>query len=339
MAGTNNRRPARHGGDAIGVIATVIAICVAIAIAVETGAWDTFAVPAGLPRIGSVEALKPDAYAQGRPQLATPDTTQQATGTTGGSTTTPHDTGTTGGSQTDTTQQATPHDTGTIPAAAKAPIDWAQAADMATHLTTATPHTAGYDRQNDFGGWANADSLCGTGTTRDLILGRDLADPASNPNCKVISGTLHDPYTGQTIAFRYGRDTSADVQIDHVVALADAWASGLWQDGRENDRTAYANDPDVLLASQGDANNRKSEGINLDGPGVPTRYAKPWKNTGQARWTASTPSVWLPDNASYRCDYMAKRVWIKHKWNLTMSAWEKTETIAYLQDCAAGRRP
>ena len=95
-------------------------------------------------------------------------------------------------------------------------------------------------------------------------------------------------YTGQTINFRKsvvknGKTVSGDstaVQIDHVVALNDAWASGLWKNSRKNDRVKYANDPDVLLASQGDANNAKSEGINLYGSGVPK------KSVG--RWAAST---------------------------------------------------
>lgn len=55
---------------------------------------------------------------------------------------------------------------------------------------------------------------------------------------------------------------------------------------------------------------------------------------GRKGWTQSTPSIWLPDNHGYQCDYMAKRVHIKHKYNLTMSAWEKDETIAFLTQCA-----
>ena len=68
-----------------------------------------------------------------------------------------------------------------------------EAITAARNLPTETPHTKGYNRAEDFGDWQNSDQLCGYGTTRDYILNRDLTDPVMDSNCKVQSGTLHDP--------------------------------------------------------------------------------------------------------------------------------------------------
>ena len=97
--------------------------------------------------------------------------------------------------------------------------------------------------------------------TRNEILGRDLDSPDYSrepgaqgleqatgqgtsvcPDATVWSGTLHDPYTGTTLLFRRGRDTSAAVQIDHVVPLNYLYAHGAWAwDART--RLLAANDP------------------------------------------------------------------------------------------------
>ncbi|WP_236840072.1 HNH endonuclease family protein, partial [Bifidobacterium breve] len=72
----------------------------------------------------------------------------------------------------------------------------------------------------------------------------------------VVSGTLDDPYTGQTINFVRGRTTSAKVQIDHVVALENAWQSGAnkWPATKRHE---FGNDPYNLLAVNGPANQEK----------------------------------------------------------------------------------
>ena len=80
--------------------------------------------------------------------------------------------------------------------------------------------------------------------TRNDILARDLDDETFKPgtqDCVVLTGTLADPYSGRTIAFQRGQDTSDDVQIDHVVALSDAWQKGA-QGFNATQRTAFAND-------------------------------------------------------------------------------------------------
>ena len=77
--------------------------------------------------------------------------------------------------------------------------------------------------------------------TRNDILRRDLVDvvirPGSN-GCTVLSGILNDPYTGTTVEFLRGPGTSDQIQIDHVVALSDAWQTGAqeWDEVKRRNR-------------------------------------------------------------------------------------------------------
>lgn len=198
---------------------------------------------------------------------------------------------------------------------------WQAGLDATNAITTAKARQGGYDRERQFGGWAS--NGCGAATTRDTILERDMTDVKKNAKCQVVSGTLADPYTGRTIHFTRGPKTSANVQIDHVVALQDAWASGA-RDWTQEKRIEYANSPDVLLASDGPANMAKGNGLDFN---------------GTSRWLTQktgAPDVWMPDNTAYRCDYMAKRAQIKKQWGLTMTAREKQQTVSVLASCVAG---
>ena len=86
-----------------------------------------------------------------------------------------------------------------------------------------------YTRSQFGDGWGDLD---GDGcNTRNEILARDLSEVqyrAGTKDCVVETGVLEDPYTGKTIQFQRGETTSQMVQIDHVVALADAWNAGAW---------------------------------------------------------------------------------------------------------------
>lgn len=117
---------------------------------------------------------------------------------------------------------------------------------------------------------------------REDILARDLTDVAyvTRNGCKVKSGVLNDPYTGKVIHFTRGQNTSAAVQIDHVVALQNAWQSGA-KDWNARKRMQFANDPYNLLAVDGPANQGKG---------------------------SASAAYWLPTNASYRCDYVARQI-------------------------------
>ena len=163
-----------------------------------------------------------------------------------------------------------------------------------------------YHRQAFGQRWADTDNNgC---DTRNDILARDLARPTFKPgtrDCVVLTGTLAEPYTGATIQFRRGDKTSALVQIDHVVALADAWRSGAWQWDAQR-RQAFANDPDNLLAVDGAANEDKS---------------------------ASSADQWLPPNVAFRCDYVKRQIAIKFAYGLSVTQAEQDAMAAQLTAC------
>ena len=161
----------------------------------------------------------------------------------------------------------------------------------------------GYSRALFGPAWYDVD---GNGCdTRNDILTRDLVDRTYKNACQVATGILHDPYTGATIRFLRGVGTSSAVQIDHVVALGDAWQKGAqqWSPGK---RLALANDPLNLLAVSGPVNQRKGDG---------------------------DTATWLPPDRSYRCAYVARQVAVKVKYGLWATAAEKAAMIRVLSTC------
>ena len=123
--------------------------------------------------------------------------------------------------------------------------------------------------------------------------------------CEVLSGTLIDPYTGKVIQFQRGETTSDDVQIDHVVALSDAWQTGAQQLTPAR-REALSNDPLELLAVDGDANQEKSD---------------------------ANAASWLPPNLSFRCQYIARQIAVKLKYELWVIPAEKEAMQQILSSC------
>ncbi|MFG2139649.1 HNH endonuclease family protein [Streptomyces sp. NPDC048650] len=166
----------------------------------------------------------------------------------------------------------------------------------------------GYAR-NRFGtAWADTDgNRC---DTRDDILQRDLRGVAfRDGRCLVVSGTLaEDPYTGAEVRYARGR---SKVDIDHVVALSDAWqkGAGRWP-GRK--RVALANDPLNLIAVDASANRRKSDG---------------------------DAATWLPAYRPYRCTYVAHQVAVKRKYGLWVTRAEKDAMVRVLRSCPKERLP
>jgi hypothetical protein len=146
------------------------------------------------------------------------------------------------------------------------------------------------------------------------MLRRDLTAytlKAGTNGCLVLTGTLHDPYTGTSIAFVRGPGTSTRIQIDHVVALSDAWQKGAqrWSSAQ---RTAFANDPLNLLAVDGPTNQRKGDG---------------------------DAATWLPPRKAYRCAYVARQIAVKHKYGVWVTAAERDAMVRILQTCPGQALP
>lgn len=157
----------------------------------------------------------------------------------------------------------------------------------------------GYDRERFGDGWTEAADGC---STRDAVLRRDLSDLVLD-GCRVMSGTLADPYGGQPIAF--DRSRPEEVQIDHVVALADAWRTGAtaWT---ESERVTFANDPLNLLAVDGELNQDKG---------------------------SANAATWLPPDASYRCPYAIRQIAVKERYGLWVTQAEHDALARQLRSC------
>jgi Protein of unknown function (DUF1524) len=162
----------------------------------------------------------------------------------------------------------------------------------------------GYDRDEFGDGWPDVDfNGC---DTRNDVLARDLdGEQLRGGRCVVVSGTLVDPYTSDTVLFTYGRATSDDVQIDHVVALSNAWQTGAQQLTREQ-RIAFANDPLNLQATIGAVNAAKGDG---------------------------DAATWLPPDRASWCAYAAIQVQVKAKYGLWVTPPEHAALVRILGGC------
>lgn len=204
--------------------------------------------------------------------------------------------------------------TWTEPGASASPAPAPTAAPGAVTVTQAleqiptkgrAPKT-GYARKEFGRGWKDPDrNGC---DARNDILGRDLSQKTYKPGtreCVVLTGTLADPYTGSSISFLRGSSTSTAVQIDHVVALSDAWQKGAQQLDADT-RLKLANDPLNLMAVDGPTNSRKSDG---------------------------DAATWLPPLKSFRCEYVARQSAVKLKYGLWMTRAEKAAVTRVVAAC------
>ena len=170
----------------------------------------------------------------------------------------------------------------------------------------------GYERSQFGPAWSDVDrNGC---DTRNDILYRDLTSivyKSGTQDCVVLTGTLIDPYSGEKISFVRGVKTSMEVQIDHVVALSNAWQTGAFKLSYDK-RRAFANDPMNLLAVKGRLNSQKGDG---------------------------DAATWLPPRKDIRCAYVAQQIVVKAKYGLWVTPPEKAAMKSLLAKCPDFKAP
>ena len=188
------------------------------------------------------------------------------------------------------------------------PLGAAAAALAALPVKGRAPKT-GYTRAQFGPAWADTDrDGC---DQRNQVLGRDLTAVIKRGRCVVMTGVLRDPYTGATVPFIRGALTSDDVQIDHVVALSNAWQTGA-QALDVYRRELIATDPLNLLAVDGPTNQSKGDG---------------------------DAATWLPPAKGYRCAYVARQVAVKTQYKLWVTTAERDAIGRVLADCPGQALP
>ena len=160
----------------------------------------------------------------------------------------------------------------------------------------------GYAR-SQFPHWSDPDrNGC---DARNDTLKRDLTQiifKSGTRDCKVLTGQLLDPFSGKVITFS---STKSNIDIDHVVALSNAWQTGAAYFDKTK-RQQIANDPLNLLAVNFSLNRQKGDG---------------------------DAATWLPPLKSYRCEYVARQIAVKAKYGLWVTQPEKGAIIKLLEKC------
>lgn len=183
------------------------------------------------------------------------------------------------------------------------------AAKLATLPIKGRAPMTGYSRSQFSEDWGDINGC----DLRDYILNRDLTNVVtkSPTDCTVLSGMLNDPYTGKIINFTRGAGTSEAVEIDHVVAIGDAWQKGAQQLSADTRKQLY-NDPLELLAVDGPTNVKKGDG---------------------------DAATWLPPNKAYRCRYVARQIAVKAKYSLWVTQAEHDAMARVLATCPGQALP
>ena len=160
----------------------------------------------------------------------------------------------------------------------------------------------GYTREEFYGGWPTVEGC----SLRQKIIRREFGETAVIlDGCNVVAGEFDEPYTGAHMVFNNREEIGKGIQIDHVVALSDAWQKGA-QNLTKEERYAVATDALNLIAVDAAANKKKSDG---------------------------DAATWLPANKKFRCQYVARQVSVKYKHKLWVTEAEKGAILRVLENC------
>lgn len=154
----------------------------------------------------------------------------------------------------------------------------------------------GYDR-DEFNHWVTRDGC----DTRESVLARDGDGVEAGSDCRPTSGDWFSEYDGESFT------DGSDLDVDHVVPLAEAWRSGAdsWS---ADERESFAND--------------------LEGPQLIAVSASSNRSKGD-----QDPSSWWPTRTSYACTYAKMWVATKYRWGLALQSAEKTALANQLETC------
>ncbi|WP_405873318.1 MULTISPECIES: HNH endonuclease family protein [unclassified Streptomyces] len=185
----------------------------------------------------------------------------------------------------------------TASAALPTPVSAATARTYLASLTVATENRTGYDRDL-FPTWI---TISGTCNTREYVLKRDGSNVVTNSACTATSGSWYSVYDGATWT------AASDLDIDHLVPLAEAWDSGASQWTTAH-RQAFANDVTrpQLIAVTDNVNQQKSD---------------------------QDPAEWMPPVSSYACTYVRAWVQVKYYYDLSVDSAEKSKLSSVLSGC------
>ncbi|MDT9683664.1 HNH endonuclease family protein [Streptomyces sp. TRM76323] len=190
----------------------------------------------------------------------------------------------------------------TAPAAQASPPTPVSAATARTYLGQLTVRaegsSSGYSRDL-FPHWITQYDAC---NTREVVLERDGTGVIQDSTCAATGGSWYSEYDGATWY------AASDLDIDHVVPLAEAWRSGA-NSWTTTQRRSFANDltrPQLIAVTD---------------------------NVNQAKGDQD-PAEWLPSRTAYRCTYARMWVHVKHYWGLSVDSAEKSALQSVLNGCS-----